>query len=145
MTDRKVSGAACGLREMRTNTTLRRLQSPKRPKGRRYAARLWPPHSSKWWTIGGASKATSRAAPRPSADLSSWAESQKMTAKAENSGKRWIAQEDERFRELAVSGANPSEIAAKLNRTEAATKARAYVLRVGLALPVEMGLKVKGK
>jgi len=77
--------------------------------------------------------------------LSSWAESQKMTAKAENSGKRWIAQEDERFRELAVSGANPSEIAAKLNRTEAATKARAYVLRVGLALPVEMGLKVKGK
>ncbi len=55
-----------------------------------------------------------------------------MTAKAENSGKRWIAQEDERLRELAVSGANPSEIAAKLNRTEAATKARVYVLRVGL-------------
>ena len=68
-----------------------------------------------------------------------------MTARAENSGKLWTSQEDERLRELAVSGANPTEIAAKLNRTEAATKARAYVLRVGLALPVEMGLKAKGK
>jgi hypothetical protein len=55
-----------------------------------------------------------------------------MTATAKNSGKQWSAEEDERLRELAVSGATPSEIAAKLNRTEAATKARAYTLRVGL-------------
>ena len=55
-----------------------------------------------------------------------------MTAKAENSGKLWTAQEDERLRELAASNATPSEIAAKLNRTESATKARAYALRVGL-------------
>ena len=68
-----------------------------------------------------------------------------MTARAENRGKLWTAQEDELLRELAASSATPSEIAAKLNRTEAATKARAYVLRVGLVLPVEMGLKVKGK
>ncbi len=60
------------------------------------------------------------------------AEGEEMTAKAENSGKLWTAQEDERLRELAVSSATPFEIAAKLNRTEAATKARAYVLRVGL-------------
>ena len=53
-----------------------------------------------------------------------------MKVRAENRGKLWTAQEDERLRELAVSGANPSEIAAKLNRTEAATKARAYVLRL---------------
>jgi hypothetical protein len=69
-----------------------------------------------------------------------------MTARAENSGKLWTAQEDERLRELAVSSATPSEIAEKLNRTESATKARAYVLRAGLrrfrakrAQPVEMG------
>src|ERR1019366_4439420 len=55
-----------------------------------------------------------------------------MKARAENSGKLWTAQEDERLRELAVSNATPSEIAEKLNRTESATKARAYVLRVGL-------------
>jgi hypothetical protein len=55
-----------------------------------------------------------------------------MTARAENSGKLWTAQEDERLRELAASSATPSEIAAKLSRTEAATKARAYVLRVAL-------------
>jgi hypothetical protein len=60
------------------------------------------------------------------------AKGEEMTARAENSGKLWTVQEDERLRELAVSSANPSGIAAKLNRTEAATKARAYVLRVGL-------------
>jgi hypothetical protein len=43
-----------------------------------------------------------------------------MTTRAENSGKLWTAQEDERLRELAASIATPSEIAAKLNRTEAA-------------------------
>jgi hypothetical protein len=55
-----------------------------------------------------------------------------MTATAKNSGKQWSAQEDERLRELTVSSATPSEIAAKLNRSEAATKARAYMLRAGL-------------
>jgi hypothetical protein len=55
-----------------------------------------------------------------------------MTARAENSGKLWTAQEDERLRELAASSATPSEIAEKLNRTEAATKARASMLRVAL-------------
>jgi hypothetical protein len=55
-----------------------------------------------------------------------------MRVRAENSGKQWSPKEDQRLRELAVSGATLSEIAAKLNRTEAATKARAYVLHVGL-------------
>jgi hypothetical protein len=55
-----------------------------------------------------------------------------MTATAKNSGKRWSPEEDERLRELAVSSATPVEIAEKLNRTESATKARAYILRVGL-------------
>jgi len=80
------------------------------------------------------------------------AEGEEMTARAENSGKLWTAQEDERLRELAASSATPSEIAAKLNRTEAATKARAYTLRVGLRRfrarrrdPVEMGLKAKAE
>ncbi len=40
-----------------------------------------------------------------------------MTAAAENGGKLWTAQEDERLRELAGSGATLSEIAEKLNRT----------------------------
>ena len=55
-----------------------------------------------------------------------------MKARAENSGKLWTAQEDERLRELAVSSATPSEIAEKLNRTESATKTRAYILRLAL-------------
>jgi hypothetical protein len=54
-----------------------------------------------------------------------------MKVRAENRGKLWTAHEDERLRELAVC-ATPSEIAEKLNRTESATKARAYVLHVGL-------------
>jgi hypothetical protein len=57
-------------------------------------------------------------------------EGQEMTATAENSGKLWTAQEDERLRELAASGATPSEIADKLDRTESGTKTRAYILRV---------------
>ena len=61
-----------------------------------------------------------------------------MKATAKNSGKQWSAEEDERLRELAVSSATPFEIAKKLNRTESATKARAYALA---ARPVEMGLK----
>jgi len=58
----------------------------------------------------------------------------------------WSAKEDERLRELAVSSATLSEIAEKLNRTKSAIQARAYTLRANpAALPVEMGLKVKGK
>jgi hypothetical protein len=53
-----------------------------------------------------------------------------MRATAENSGKLWTAQEDERLRELAVSGATPSETAEKLDRTVSATRTRAYILRV---------------
>jgi hypothetical protein len=55
-----------------------------------------------------------------------------MTATAKNSGRQWSPEEDERLRELAVSSATPAEIAEKLNRTESATKARAYILRVAL-------------
>jgi hypothetical protein len=55
-----------------------------------------------------------------------------MTAKAENSGKQWSTAEDDRMRELAVSGATLSEIAEKLNRSDSAVKARGYILRVGL-------------
>ena len=54
------------------------------------------------------------------------AKGEEMKVRAENRGKLWTAQEDERLRELAVSSATPCEIAAKLNRSEAATKARAY-------------------
>jgi hypothetical protein len=60
------------------------------------------------------------------------AKGEEMTATAKNSGRQWSPEEDEQFRELAVSSATPSEIAEKLNRTESATKARAYVLRAGL-------------
>jgi hypothetical protein len=49
---------------------------------------------------------------------------------AENSGKPWTAQEDERLRELAASGATLAELAQKLDRTESGTKTRAYILRV---------------
>jgi hypothetical protein len=53
-----------------------------------------------------------------------------MTASAENSRKPWTAQEDERLRELAASGATLSEIAQKLDRTVSGAKSRAYILRV---------------
>jgi len=60
------------------------------------------------------------------------AEGEEVTATAENSRKPWSAEEDERLREFAASCATLSEIAEKLNRTEASTKARAYKLRLGL-------------
>jgi hypothetical protein len=55
-----------------------------------------------------------------------------MKARAKNSGKLWTAQEDERLRELVASGAALPEIANALDRTESATKTRAYVLRLAL-------------
>ena len=44
------------------------------------------------------------------------AEGEQMTAMAENSRKPWIAEEDERLRQLVVSGASVGEIAEKLDR-----------------------------
>jgi hypothetical protein len=75
-----------------------------------------------------------------------------MTARAENSGKQWSPEEDERLRELAASSATPSKIAAKLNRTESSHQGAGYVLRVELGRlrarrrgTVEgLGLKAKG-
>jgi hypothetical protein len=73
-----------------------------------------------------------------------------MTTTAKNSGKPWSNEEDERLRELAVSSATAAEIAEKLNRTVSGTKARAYILNIGLRRfrakrrrPVEIGLKAK--
>jgi hypothetical protein len=57
---------------------------------------------------------------------------EKMTTVAENGGKPWTPEEDERLRELAASGATLSNIAEKLDRTGSATKTRAYILRVFL-------------
>jgi hypothetical protein len=51
---------------------------------------------------------------------------------AVNSGKVWTIQEDERLRELVASGAALPEIANALDRTVAATKTRAYILRLVL-------------
>jgi hypothetical protein len=51
---------------------------------------------------------------------------------AVNSGKVWTIQEDERLRDLISSGATLPEVAKTLNRTESATKTRAYILRLAL-------------
>jgi hypothetical protein len=51
---------------------------------------------------------------------------------AENTRKLWTSQEDERLRELVASGATLSDIAASPDRTESATKTRAYILRLAL-------------
>jgi hypothetical protein len=48
----------------------------------------------------------------------------------ENSRKPWTAEEDERLRQLVVSGAPLAEIAERLDRTELAAKARPHFLRV---------------
>jgi len=51
---------------------------------------------------------------------------------AVNSGKAWTIQEDERLRELVASGATLPKMAKALDRTESATKTRAYMLRLAL-------------
>jgi hypothetical protein len=69
------------------------------------------------------------------------AEGEQMTAMAENSRKPWTAEEDERLRQLVVSGASVGEIAEKLDRTEPAAEASAYFLRVTLG---RFGAKRRG-
>jgi hypothetical protein len=51
---------------------------------------------------------------------------------AENTRKLWTIQEDERLRDLVASGATLPEMANALDRTESATKTRAYILRLPL-------------
>jgi hypothetical protein len=51
---------------------------------------------------------------------------------AERRSKRWTPQEDDRFRRLAEANTRPEVIAAKLDRSVHAIKARAYV--IGLPL-----------
>ncbi|MFK4381513.1 SANT/Myb-like DNA-binding domain-containing protein [Bradyrhizobium sp. USDA 223] len=46
--------------------------------------------------------------------------------------KRWTAEEHERLKALAEAGGRPDEIAAELNRTEAAVRVRAW--QHGIAL-----------
>jgi hypothetical protein len=51
-------------------------------------------------------------------------------ARAENSGKPWTVEEDERLRQLVVSSAPLTEIAERLDRTESSVRARAHFLGV---------------
>jgi hypothetical protein len=51
---------------------------------------------------------------------------------AERRSKRWTPQEDDRFRRMAEANTRPEVIAAKLDRSVHAIKARAYV--IGLPL-----------
>ena len=50
----------------------------------------------------------------------------------ENRSSRWTSEEDELFRRMAEANTRPELIAAKLNRSVHAIKARAYT--IGLAL-----------
>jgi hypothetical protein len=67
--------------------------------------------------------------------------------------KPWTKTEDERLRSLVISGMNAWDLAAELERTVAAVRARAEragvsLRRVRVAPPrrlVELGLKAKGK
>jgi hypothetical protein len=67
--------------------------------------------------------------------------------------KPWTKTEDERMRSLVISGMNAWDLAAELERTVAAVRARAEragvsLRRVRVAPPrrlVELGLKAKGK
>jgi hypothetical protein len=51
---------------------------------------------------------------------------------AENNGKAWTTQDDERLREFVASGLALPEIAKRLDRTESGAKTRAYILRLPL-------------
>ena len=51
---------------------------------------------------------------------------------AENRSSRWTSEEDELFRRMAEANTRPELIAAKLNRSVHAIKARAYT--IGLPL-----------
>jgi hypothetical protein len=55
---------------------------------------------------------------------------------------RWTPQEDDLFRKMAEANTRPEVIAAKLNRSVRAIKARAYMI----GLPLKRSkLKAKGK
>ena len=51
---------------------------------------------------------------------------------AENTAKVWTTEEDDRLRDLVAAGADLTEIAKSLGRTESATQARTYSLRLSL-------------
>ena len=55
-----------------------------------------------------------------------------LMTRAENTGKPWTAEEDERLRQLVVSGAPIDQIAEGLDRTEKSVRSRAYLLGVPL-------------
>jgi hypothetical protein len=61
---------------------------------------------------------------------------------AERRSKRWTPQEDDRFRTMAEANTRPEVIAAKLNRSIHASKARGYMI----GLPLKwFKLKMKWK
>jgi hypothetical protein len=74
-----------------------------------------------------------------------------MTAKAENSGKQWSAEEDERLRELAGSGdTSPRLLRSSIEQSPPSRRGHTCSAWISAfsnqaALPVEMGLKVKEK
>jgi hypothetical protein len=49
---------------------------------------------------------------------------------AGKSGRAWTIEEDERLRKMIISGVHLVDIAMSLGRTEKATQARAYSLRL---------------
>ncbi len=59
-------------------------------------------------------------------------ESEEVMARAENSGKPWTADEDDRLRQLVLSGAAIDQIVEGLDRTESSVRARAHLLGVTL-------------
>src|SRR5216684_7496656 len=61
-----------------------------------------------------------------------WQAKSRLSSMAERRSKRWTPQEDDRFRRMAEANTRPEVIAAKLNRSVHAIKARAYM--IGLPL-----------
>ena len=66
---------------------------------------------------------------------------------AENGSRRWTQKEDDLFRKMAEANTHPELIAAKLNRSIHAIKARAYVIGLSLkwlklkAIPKRLSLR----
>jgi hypothetical protein len=72
----------------------------------------------------------------------SWGRRGNNSSMAERRSKRWTPQEDDRFRRMAEANTRPEVIAAKLDRSVHAIKARAYTI----GLPLKwFKLKAKGK
>jgi hypothetical protein len=63
----------------------------------------------------------------------------------ESRGSRWTPQEDDLLRSMAESSARPEIIAANLNRTVHAVKARAYTIGLPLKWFKLKAKKAKGK